>query len=282
MVFYHSKSLIEEQLAQQLKTRFVVDTQNIFSSTPRQQAEIFANHTTLLYSSLDLSLYNDISSYNTELNCIDEMIGAIQQKSNIRKVILLTYPASYINSENIFLRHKGIIEKKFYDTGLEICYLHVQAVVNPFQKMHNLHRLFYQPDSNDYLVPKDSKSLIYSVNLSNLMEIIIEAETHAHVGHFDVFDEIFDLQTFFKNYSSADLKRVEPLYLYFKSYMGKYASPSLLKLFLRREARMYSYRTEKEFGVKLNAIKPVVHEYYESQDYKVSPVFGTKGFKLST
>jgi hypothetical protein len=285
MLYVHSFSLIEQTIFNHLQSKQEVlqlDAQLMVDQKYIVENAIATSTKTIIYSFQQVDYYKYYETFERECVAVDNLIE-YALKNGTEKIILLTYPGAYISSDNLFLQHKGIIEKKFHDTKLAVTYLHVQAIANNYQQVHTLHQLFYNAKENSYVIPKKSCIMVYSISIHNLIDIIQEAHLNNHIGHFDVFDKIQHLESFLKiNASHVRIQRIPPTYLLVKSYFGNYISPTMMELFLRPTLPMYSYRTEKAFGVELNSTKPFIDGYYQAQDYHVSPVFGTKGFSLST
>jgi hypothetical protein len=284
MLYVHSFGLIEQNIYNHLQSKQSIVQLDAKSDMDFSSfsSNIHVSEEVLVYSFLQMEHYKFSDSFALETKRISVLLDFVQQQK-FKKLILITYPGAFVNADNLFLRHKGIIEKMFCDTGIPVTYFHTQAVVNPYQKVHNLHAIFYNKVENALIIPKKSSLQIYAISINHLVDLIHEASTGNQVGHFDAFDEILHLKTFLSLYSpSVNLQSILPTYLYFKSYLGQYSSSVMLELFLRITTPMYSFRTEKMFGIKLNSTKPMVHGYFENQDYHASPVFGTKGFQLST
>lgn len=285
MVYIHSFSPIEQNIYKLVSEKIVsnqLDSKLIYGLPYIEEKLQFASIKTIVYSFLQLEYYKHIDTFRNECERVD-MIIKYAKTQNLEKFVVLTYPGAFLNSDNMFLQHKGIIEKKFLDSGIPCTFLNIQAVTHPYQSMHSLHHLFYDKSDAKYVIPQKSNISIYSISIDKLVPLLITACTSNHTGHFDVFDMVLELKEFLLTYSkSIPVVRIPPTFLFLKSYFGKYVSPTMMELFLRPSIPMYSFRSEKEFSISLSYTSKKESGYYQYQDYHVSPVFGTIGFSLST
>ena len=256
MLYVNSYSDIENKLFDLLSTSGIITKENIknFSDVNNwSNLNIDSTEKILLYSFQDLNSYAHLNSFKHEVDSVKKVVEYIKDQS-FEKIILISYPGSYCNSSNLFLQHKGMIEQIFVNTGLPTTILNVQAIGDSKMQINNLKSLFQNTQGNQYILPKFYSNRIYTIQLQYLAEIILKAKTNKVQGRFDVFDTIMDIGTFLTSYSYIDKVRYwMPLYLYLLSYLERYMSPTMLELFLISDIRMFKFRTEKEFGITLNA-----------------------------
>ncbi len=254
MLYVHSFSPIEQALFSTLSETEELIQMNglkITESSILASEHPSGSHKTLLYSFQHLAHYRHLDSFREECQAVDILINHILEQE-FTKIILITYPGAYFNATNLFLQHKGLLEQKFVNTRIPCTMLSVQAIHEPYLKINNLHSLFYDETAGHYVIPQKSSCITYSIKLDNLSRIIIKSLYGEYVGKYDAFDTVFDLKTFLQSYSSVDqVRRMAPLYLYFKSFFGLYTSPTMMELFLMTIVPMYKFRTEKEFGISL-------------------------------
>ncbi|HOZ52034.1 MAG TPA: hypothetical protein PLU17_09265 [Chitinophagaceae bacterium] len=256
MLYVNSYSEIEHKLFDLLSTTGIVTKQNLKSFNEEIKSAKINIHCTekiLLYSFQDLNSYAHLNSFKHEVDSVKKVVEYIKDQS-FEKIILISYPGSYSSSANLFLQHKGMIEHIFINTGIPTTILNVQAIGDSKLQINNLKSLFQNTQGNQYILPKFYSNRIYTIQLQYLAEIIHKAKTNKVQGRFDVFDTIMDIGTFLTSYSYIDKVRYwMPLYLYLLSYFERYMSPTMLELFLISDIRMFKFRTEKEFGITLNA-----------------------------
>ncbi len=256
MLYVNPYSDIENKLFDLLSTSGIITKENIknFSDVNNwSNLNIDSTEKILLYSFQDLNSYAHLNSFKHEVDSVKKVVEYIKDQS-FEKIILISYPGSYSNSSNLFLQHKGMIEQIFVNTGIPTTILNVQAIGDSKMQINNLKSLFQNTQGNQYILPKFYSNRIYTIQLQYLAEIILKAKTNKVQGRFDVFDTIMDIGTFLTSYSYIDKVRYwMPLYLYLLSYLERYMSPTMLELFLISDIRMFKFRTEKEFGITLNA-----------------------------
>lgn len=263
MLYVHSFSQIEQQLFRKLsfsESINQIDLSQIHSKEDIVDQSRFMHNKVLLYSFQRLDFYTHIDSFKHECNVVDWLIEyALEKKFD--KLILVTYPGAYYNSSNLFLQHKGIIEQKFTNSGIQCTLLNVQAIGDKTHHYNNLHELFFEKLEGQYVIPKKSEFFVYSISINNLVEIISKSVRHRYSGKYDAFDTIIDIKSFLLYYSRVSLvNRVSPVYLYFKSFFGTYPSPTMLELFLLTIVPMYKFRTEKEYHLSLDSIEILTSE----------------------
>lgn len=254
MLFIHSFSSVEQILGNMLNHRnsvSQVDGRQIESLSDLQRMDAFGFHDVLVYSHQNVQEYKFLDSFTKELDRV-QRIAEYACNHGIRKIIVLTSPGAFTQSDSLFLQYKGIIEQVFQRTGIPTLFLRVQAVVHAFRRIHNLHHLFYDRMENAYIIPQKSGLQIYSIQLDLLHDVIEAGIREDQTGYYDVFNEVLPLDQFLQRVNpSIPVQRLKPLYLFFKSYLGAYLSPAMLELFLRPNIPMYSFRTSKAFGVEL-------------------------------
>jgi len=254
MLFVHSFTPTEQQLNRRLSA-FETTTQ-WDARLNRNRSEFirlgsFRKQKVLLYSFQQMEYYQQLDSFKRETN-FTALLAEFVCLHEFEHLIILSYPGSYYNSQNMFLQHKGIIEQQFIDTGIPLTILNIQGIGDRLSRINNLHALFYQAGDNSYMIPQRKTASIYSVDLNNLMHAILSVIEKKVTGKFDLFDTVSDLSTFLMAYSGvASVQRIQPLYLYVKSFLGHYASATMLELFLQTMTPMFKFRTEKELGIQL-------------------------------
>jgi hypothetical protein len=211
----------------------------------------FNEHKVLLYSYLQLDYYKHLDTFQLELDRV-EMLISYMKEVGFEKIILLSYPGAYSNSDNLFLQHKGLIEQLFISSGIQTVTLKVQAIYDTYKDINSFHSLFYDRVDHQYCIPKKSNAMIYSVSIKNMVEVILKSMQYSSSTCFDIFDQVSELSVFLSNHSDGiDVNRLASVYLYVKSYLGQYSSPTMLELFLRPLVPMHNYRTEKELNITL-------------------------------
>lgn len=249
-----------------------VDGRQIESLSDLQRMDAFGFHDVLIYSHQNMQEYKFLDSFSKELERV-KRIAEYAGIHGIRKMIVLTSPGAFAQSDNLFLQYKGLIEQVFQSTGIATLFLRVQAVVHEFRRIHNLHHLFYDRMENAYVIPQKSGLQIYSIQLDLLHDVIEAGIRGDQTGYYDVFHEVLPLDQFLQRVNpSIPVQRLKPLYLFFKSYLGAYLSPAMLELFLRPNVPMYSFRTGKAFGVELHETSSEL-ESHSSSDKKTPAVF---------
>ena len=252
MLYVHSHSPIERKIAQQLAHIEAITEIDIFNLSVLGQYEPTfetASDSILLYSFQRLSHFKYIHSFINECNAVDELIEMAKTKG-IQKIILLTYPGAYFNSSNLFLQHRGIIEQKFHSSGIACLMLNVQAILDEMSGESSYHQLFFDESEGQYIIPKKSNQLVYSIDLSILIDVIESGIFLDISGKYDVFNQVHSLSSFLQ-LNAKTVTRMAPLYLYFKSYIGHYLTPTMMELFLLPVIPMYAFRTEKHFELNL-------------------------------
>jgi hypothetical protein len=254
MLFVHSFTPVEISLAKRLitvKTLTQLDARTIRNAQQLERLANFTRHKVLLYSFQQYDFYQHLPSFQQEVSRVS-LLCNYAVTHQIEKIILLTYPGAYFNSNNLFLQHKGIIEQLITHTGIQSLLLSVQGIENRQALQHNLHHLFYQANANAYYIPRRQGSIIYSIQLPTLAAIIVTGLSRQITGKYDVFDTISTFNKFIQEFAGdKSICQFPPLYLYYLSFRGKYMSTSMLELFLVNPNPMYAFRTEKEFGMHL-------------------------------
>jgi hypothetical protein len=256
MLYVHAFSAVEQQLFKQLSNTQSLTQMDIMSIENHESVGRilnFGNHRILLYSFQRLEYYKYLDTFQFEINQVKILAKHIKQ-AGFEKIILISSPGAYASSDNLYLQHKGLIEQLFVGTDIPCTILRVQGICSPPLQINNFHHLFYQAESNQYVVPKKNGNVVYSVKLNHLATIIQQACIKSEAQHFDVFDNITSLKNFLQ-YNSPQLQvlGLPIFYLYFQSYIGKYMPPAMFELFVRSGVPMYNFRTEKVFQVSLNA-----------------------------
>lgn len=256
MIYVHSFSDIEQQISKLLTpkcTHHQIDIRCVNGKDYFERIQGFEQHDTLLYSFQQLDFYSHLNSFQNEIKQLKLLIDFVK-KFNYKKLILISYPGAYPSSDNLFLQHKGFIEQMFVNTQIPCTILKVQGISNPPMQMHNLHHLFYHHQPHQYVIPREGKNIVYSINIANLVEVINKSTKILATEHYDIFDKISNLESFLKaNSSQINIRRVPCLYLYFLSFLHKYISPTMFELFVRSNVPMYNFRAEKAFGISLHA-----------------------------
>lgn len=259
MIYVHSYSPIEKAIANLLSLKEEIAQVDIYDIDIEGKINNAVKHTNshvLFYSYQKMEDYHHLTSFRKEYDAVKKMIEYCK-KTNIDKIIFLTYPGSYCNSDNLFLQHKGLIEQAMVDSKLNIVALKVQGIYNAYTNNNNFHDLFFDQYQSAYIIPRNIKSVIYAVSIYNLVEAIKKAAVYNASNNFDIFDQVSTMYEFLYKYSNQiQVLKLASIYLYFKSFIGKYNSPAMIELFLRPIVPMYNFRTEKELGIKLEQDEP--------------------------
>jgi hypothetical protein len=254
MLYAHSFSPIEQSIYRRLSLTESISQFDVNAITTKMHVDRlkhFNEHKVLLYSYLQLDYYKHLDTFQLELDRVELLISYIKEVG-FDKIILLSYPGAYSNSDNLFLQHKGLIEQMFISSGIQTVTLKVQAIYDTYKDINSFHALFYDKAEHQYCIPKKSNAMIYSVSMKNMVEVILKSIQYSSTTCFDVFDQVSELSVFLSNHSDGiDMNRLAPVYLYVKSYLGQYSSPTMLELFLRPIVPMHNYRTEKELNITL-------------------------------
>ncbi len=278
MVYVHSFSPIEQKLAQSLSaieqlTEF--NCHNIHTPESLEHLPAGDTHKTLLYSFQQFEYYRHLETFQHECHIVDLLANYVMAQGYTH-IILITYPGAYFNSTNLFLQHKGYIEQKFMHTGIPCTMLNVQAIHEASSNINNLHNLFYDTAEGKYVIPQKSRCIVYSIRLTRLQEIILKSSREHFHGKYDVFDTIYELKTFLMNHSAVErIHRSAPLYLYFKSYLGTYASPTMMELFLMTIVPLYKFRTEKKFGISLDQESDGLYFSFNHDQVSINAAYNT-------
>lgn len=271
MLYVHSQSSIEHKIARQLAHIDSITEFDIFNLKQLDPVELSESQTTdriLLYSFQRLEYFKHIHSFLNECKAVDELIEWAKTKG-IQKLILITYPGAYFNSSNLFLQHRGIIEQKFHTSGIDCLMLNVQAIFDEVSGESSYHHLFYDETELQYIIPKKSNQLVYSIDLSKLIDVIESGIFLDITGKYDVFNQVNTLKSFLQ-LNAKTVLRMAPLYLYFKSYIGQYLTPAMMELFLLPVIPMYAFRTEKHFDIQLyDALQPADAKVHENVFYEI-------------
>ncbi len=254
MLYAHSFSPIEQSIYRRLSLTESISQFDVNAITTKMHVDRLKNfneYKVLLYSYLQLDYYKHLDTFQLELDRVELLISYIKEVG-FDKIILLSYPGAYSNSDNLFLQHKGLIEQMFISSGIQTVTLKVQAIYDTYKDINSFHALFYDKAEHQYCIPKKSNAMIYSVSMKNMVEVILKSIQYSSTTCFDVFDQVSELSVFLSNHSDGiDVNRLAPVYLYVKSYLGQYSSPTMLELFLRPIVPMHNYRTEKELNITL-------------------------------
>lgn len=254
MLFAHSFSPVEQSLFRRLsltETMTQLDVLSLESPEYLAWLDQFHSHRVLLYSFQQLDYYKHLDSFVRELERVDWLLD-YAKKHEFRQLILVTYPGAYVNSDNLFLQHKGELEAKFLSSGIPCAVLKVQGIYDTYSAAHNFHGLFFDRQEQAYFIPKKSGFSIYSVSVNNLADCVLGAMEVDFNTQYDVFDQVEEMKEFLQRQApNFPVHGLFPLYLYFKSFLGQYSSPAMLELFLRPVISMYSYRAERDLHVSL-------------------------------
>lgn len=249
MVYAHSGTDLELFLAKQIsKADSVVE-----ACLHRMQtlSANFIGHDTLLYSCLDWNAFLTVYENDRELLFAQELASRAKE-SGLRRIIVLSYPASYINSDNKYLAQRANIEKVFQRSGVQTIVFKVQAIYSIQLAKSSLCNLFLKKFSNRVEIPRKSNVMVYSISIENIIQSIFKAENYERSASFDLFDNVQSLERFFcMHHTSKSLRSVSPTLLKIKSSIGFSPSLTLLDLFLRPLVPMHNLRTSKELGIEL-------------------------------
>jgi len=255
MLYIHSFSAIEQELFQHIKcanknVAQINNTQSFDLDYLERQLYISPSKT-LLYSFLDYSKYTYIDSFQSELNNM-ELLIEFAKKNQFKNIILISYPGVYVNSDNLFLQHKAEIENLVAKSEIPYTILSAQSIVSNHTKKCSLQTLFYNEVEEQYVIPKKNSQIVYSIAIENLVEIILKVTPTAYNNSYDIMDSVYELKDYLKALNPViHVDSVSLLYLNFRSFFGKYLSPTMLDLFLRPTVPMYKSRAEKEFEIEL-------------------------------
>ncbi|MBL7767049.1 MAG: hypothetical protein JNJ58_13195 [Chitinophagaceae bacterium] len=256
MIYVHSFSPVEQRLFTKLtnsKNCSQLDIKDIHSEACFERLKGIHQADVIVYSFFQTSHYQYIESYQQEIQSLKYLLEYAREQK-IKQFILLSTPGAYSNSDNLFLQHKGMIERMVIQSEIPNTILKIQAVTCAEKGLHSLHPLFYKNDVEAYLIPQKSNQIIYTVELNVLAEIILKVNPSHFSCSYDVFDQVMELRDSLIRYGNcSQVKRISPIYLQFMSFMGNYPAPSLIDLFIRPAIPMYCYRTEREFGINLNS-----------------------------
>lgn len=254
MLFVHSFAPVEQRLQRLLSmhdSMTAVDIMRIEGPETLDRHARGSRNKVLVYSLQRLDHYRYIFDFQLEFRRVNWLAEWIVQHE-FERVVLLSYPGAYMNSDNLFLQYKGMIEQRFAESGVPTVVLKVQGVYDSYARQHSLHELFYDRKDHAYYVPQKKIMATYSVSVDNLAACIVGAMHPKSVGQYDVFDEVFDLPAMLHRYGNGlRVFRLLPVYLYVRSFLGKCQSPTMLELFLRPLVPMYSHRTARDLGVDL-------------------------------
>jgi hypothetical protein len=282
MIFAHSFSTIEKRLANKISLQLPItqlDLNLVSDANSISQVCSGIHHFTFTYSFQSFSFYKHVRTFQKECEIVDLLVEYLIE-NNCQKIILITYPDAYYNASNLFLQHKGLIEQKFVRTGIDCTLLNVQAIGDAELNINSLHQLFYDKAKYQYVIPKKANNIVYSIQLENLVNIIVKANENNPPGKYDVFDTIFPLKSFLEFYSSIEnTKQIEPIFLYFRTYLGTYISLTMLELFLTSVLNLFKYHTEMEFGIQLSPVWFETTFLATQKDIK-NYEMGNKGTKL--
>ena len=258
MLFVHSHSPVELSLQRRLSMHDAVTALDIMTVDGPETFERLARisrEKVLLYSLQRMDQYRHIQDFQAEFHRVRWLAKWIARQE-FERVILISYPGAYVNSDNLFLQYKGLIEQHFVECGIHTVVLKVQGIHDTYARRHSFHDLFYDRRDHAYYVPQKKIMATYSVSVDNLAACILGAMHHKAIGQYDVFDEVGDLPSMLYRHSSGlKVFRLLPVYLYVRSFLGKYQSPTMLELFLRPLVPMYSHRTVRDLGV---ALEPMI------------------------
>jgi hypothetical protein len=255
MIFAHSFSRTEQTLFHSLQKScdlYQLDCSQISGPDELKEQLRYTEAKTLLYSFQKLDAYSHLDSFRIECERVSWLVDYVIE-NDFDQLVILSWPGAYFNSSNLFLQHKGMIEQKFVQSGIRCTLLNVQAIGDRLFRQNNFHELFFDKQQNAYIIPQRSNFFVYSITVENLSALIQSAFRKGKNGKYDAFDTIMDLRSFLGQYSSIQkIQRLAPIYLYYKSFLGSYVSPTMLELFLLTVVPMYKFRTEKELGVTLD------------------------------
>jgi hypothetical protein len=181
-----------------------------------------------------------------------ELLIAFAKKNQFKNIILLSYPGVYVNSDNLFLQHKAVIENLVAKSEISYTILSAQSILSNHTKKCSLQTLFYNAAEEQYVLPKKNSQIVYSIAIEKLVEIILKVSPTAYNNSYDLMDSVHDLKSYLHFLTpKIHIESISPLYLNFRIFLGKYFSPTMLDLFLRPPVPMYKTRAEKEFEIEL-------------------------------
>lgn len=249
MIYAHSGTEIEFFLAKQIsKADSVVE-----ACLHRIQtlSANFIGHDTLLYSCFDWNASQTELDNQKELLFAQDLASRAKE-SGLRRIIVVSYPGSYINSDNKYLVQRANIEKIFQRSGVQTIIFKVQAMYSIQLAQSSLYNLFFKKFSNRVEIPRKSNRMVYSISIENMVQSILKAENYERSASFDLFDKVESLEHFFRmHHSLKSLRSVSPTLLKIKSSIGFSPSLTLLDLFLRPLVPMHNLRITKELGIEL-------------------------------
>lgn len=267
MLYINSFSPIEQELFQNVIVSKINGTQlnanHILDKDYLNRQYFIQPHDTICYSFLDFSKYSYLDSFTHEIKNMNLLID-FAKENQFKNFILLSYPGVYVNSDNLFLQHKAMLEEIVANSGINFTILSVQNILSSYKKINSLETLFYHKDEEKYILPKKFSQIVYSISSENLAEIILKISPTAYNNSYDVMDSVFELKELINIFNPhISVERISPLYLNFRSIIGNYISPTMLDLFLRPTVPMYKSRAGKEFEIDLIQIEFVKNEVLE-------------------
>jgi hypothetical protein len=259
MLYIHSFSAIEQEIFQHIKCAnknvAQINITHPFDLDYLERQLYISPSKTLLYSFLDYSKYTYLNSFQSEVKNM-ELLIAFAKKNQFKNIILLSYPGVYVNSDNLFLQHKAVIENLVAKSEISYTILSAQSILSNQTKKCSLQTLFYNAAEEQYVLPKKNSQIVYSIAIEKLVEIILKVSPTAYNNSYDLMDSVHDLKSYLHFLTpKIHIESISPLYLNFRIFLGKYLSPTMLDLFLRPPVPMYKTRAEKEFDIKLNSLE---------------------------
>jgi hypothetical protein len=255
MLLMHTHTPIEKLLfhklnqsthATQLDLRYLTD-ETIF----KRHLDLYPTKT-LIYTSLDFSLYDYLPSFHEELERFKWIITSAKEKG-VRQIIFLTYPGVYFNSANLFLQHRAFMQQEIINSGLRYNFLAIQAMADMESQCHSLHSLCYVADEHRYIIPGSKKKMIYAVEVHNVAEVIKRLSVKCTNKTYELFDTIQTLPEFLKLYSEHTTVMKLP-YAVFKlvSFVRNWHSPAMAELLLEPVNTMHKTFAERDLGLALH------------------------------
>lgn len=278
MLFVHAHSEIEHELC--LHVSYGMKNISVLKSTQEINSQLLENiHfvnpiETIVYSFLDFKKYDYLPSFQKEVNNIKQILS-FAKEHDTKHIVLISYPGAYINSDNLFLQHKGMIENLVVQSNIHYTILCVQNVSNYEKGVHAIHSLFYSSLENRFIIPRKRNDGVYCVDVKNLAEIILKISPTAYKNSFDVVDRVMRLHDIMHdNPEQLYVEKIYPVYLHVMSALGTMMSPTMLDLFLRPTVPMFAARAEKEFELSLFQESLQFNTSKETNDFmQVQPSF---------
>lgn len=262
MVYAHAGSEIENYLAKQIsKVEAVLEIRLGSNASIHPN---FIGHETLLYSCLKWTGQGNRKVYEQELKYA-EQLASCAKESGLRRIVILSYPGAYINSDNSFLSHRATIDSLFQNAGLQIIVFKVQAIYANQIRQSSLGSLFFNTSSQAIIIPNKVSTMVYSISTERLLQAILAAESYERSSSFDLFDQVHHLPKFLELcHPNVTIRRVSPTVMKLKAFVKLSVSSPLLDLFLRPFVPMHNRRAIKELKLDLTPVQINYTEHYQS------------------